>query len=146
MKKIIFILALFIGVIGLDCNAKSWKEWTDYYVAETQQNISEMQSEFQSAGIDASLTCGYDQKTNACWIDCRFDAQFWQVFTAMALDAAKDATIMEYRQNYSNDASFKDFIDAMKENGGKIKVIYSCEENGKVKAKDFYVSPEEIIN
>lgn len=147
MKKT--LLAIFCMIVGVVCaNAQSsWNEAISMFEEEFNGEVAdELEDQLEAVGIETEVSGRYNASAKEFVMDVRFEQTFiWEAFDSSAMKAAKDAMVQEYKASYNGDSDFRNFINLMKNNGAKFRVTYSAEVGGKVKNKEFTITPAEIM-
>lgn len=142
--KHLFVIMLF-ALIGLNVQAKTWDALVNEFIEAMKIETPKMEEQLGQVGIESKITTSYDAKTKDIVMDFRIDTAVWGIFNQGALEVTKESMLAEYQKSFKNDSDFAEFINTMKSNGSKFRIAYTCLENGKVMAKEFTITPDEIM-
>ena len=144
MKKIALALIMCLSVLCVSAQT-TWRTSANNYIMSLNGKAKNLEKTFAGAGINIKMSSGFDPGNECVLIDFRFDENVWKTFNKQALNTAKETILSQYRSTYRTDKTFTDFIKSMKENKARFKITYSCVSGNKIKNKEFYITPDEIM-
>ena len=145
MKKTLLILFCVLTCFAFaNAQSVSWDEAVETFLDEMEGDLDTVRDAFAEMGIEVDPSAKYDAAKKEIVLEMRFEPAIWSYFNSEAMHAAKTENLRSYQSSYKSDSDFRRFIDLMGRNNAKFRIIYSCIENGRVKIKDFTITPAEI--
>ena len=145
MKKTLLILFCVLTCFAFaNAQTVSLDEAVEAFLDEMERDFGALRDSSAETGIKVDPSAKYDAAKKEIVLETRFEPAIWAYFNSEAMDAIKAETISTYKSSYKIDSDFRTLIGLMSSNNVKFRIIYSCIENGRVKIKDFTITPEEI--
>lgn len=138
MKKIFFTLLMCVASFAASAQTLSWNEIASILVSQVEVNAPEIEEEMAAIGAYMNVSGNYDvaQKTVEYIFDFEDPLIVQYVDNTMLKQTADDFVktfIESFLEEDPNIEDLKEVVNTIKENNGKIKIIFTA--NG-LSAKD----------